>query len=391
MRKGKAKIFLTGIVMMAALLCFSSQAQGAQEGNYTYMVTDDAGAQVTGYIGGDSEVSIPPVLGGTPVTGIGNQAFSDCVGLRTVIIPMGVTTIGEGAFSGCRDLKNITIPVSVTSIGDAAFAYCINLRSINLPPNVALLGEDTFKGCANLTSITYGSTPRTIYDQAYRRVMTASDGYSKIIATIALPSREQAEDLNITYDNGAAAYSYLGCRGAGDEGSSFDFEFGFGFKPLENKMMQFGLFYSLKAGSGEDAIKEWKWMRPESGNQQFFGFGYGTTHQIHLTVEDEKIEASIYDANGNLEFRSSWRCPGPKENGTNQVVRKVTSLLVPQEKSASAKNYIWITTNIGQGETLQVANGLNSKATTSTSGDEGWITVVTDSEFNQETVSFDIE
>ena len=256
---------------------------------------------------------------------------------------------------------------------------------------MALLGEDTFKGCSNLTSITYGSAPRTIYDQAYRRVMTAGDGYSKIIATITLPSREKSEDLNITYDNGAAAYSYLGCRGAGDDGSSFDFEFGFGFKPVENKMMQFGLFYSLKAGSGDDTIKEWKWMRPDSGNKEFYGFGYGTTHQIHLTVEDGKINSSIYDTNGNLEFRSSWRFPGPSENGTDQVVRKVTSLLVPQEKSASAKNYIWITTDVGRGENLQVANPLNSKATTSTSGDEGWITVVTGSEFNQETISFDIE
>ncbi len=380
---------LTGVVLMAVLLCFSSPALGAQEGNFTYMVTEDGGAEVTGYIGGESQVSIPGTLGGASVTGIGNYAFSDCHGLITVIIPGGVTTIGERAFSGCRDLKYITIPGSVTSIGDAAFADCVSLRSINLPANVALLGEDTFKGCANLTSITYGSATRIIYDQAYRRVISASDGYSKIIATVTLPTREKAEDLNITYDNGSASYNYLGCSRAGDGG--FDFEFGFGFKPVENKMMQFGLFYSLKAGSGEDAVKEWNWLRTENGNKEFYAFDYGTTHQIHLSVEDGKIKASIYDTAGNLEFRTSWRLSGATENGTNQIVRKVTSLLVPQDKSASANNYLWITTDIGRGEALSAANRTNSKATISSSGEENWIRVVTGTEFFQETVSIDID
>lgn len=382
--------FLIAVVMMTVLFCFSSPAQGAQEGNFTYMVTEAGEAQVTGYIGQDSDVSIPGILGGLPVTGIGDYAFSDAQGLRSVIIPGGVTTIGERAFSGCRDLKYITIPNTVTTIGDAAFADCISLRSINLPPNVALLGEDTFKGCVNLTSITYGSTPRVIYDQAYRRVMTATEGYSKIVATVTLPTRAEAEDLNVTYDNGAAAYNYLGCRRTGDVGSDFDFEFGFGFKPVENKMMQFGLFYSLKAGSGEDAVKEWNWLRTENGNKEFYAFDYGTTHQVHLTVEGGKLKASVYDDGGNLEFRTSWRIPGATESGTNQVMRKVTSLLVPQDKSASAKNYLWISTDIGKGEHLNVANRSNSKATTSSSGKDDWITVVTGTEFNRETVSIDI-
>ena len=114
-----------------------------------------------------------------------------------------------------------------------------------------------FKGCTNLTTVNRGSTPAVKYKEAYRRVASASDGYSRITATVTLPTREKAEDLNVTSSNGAASYNYLGCRGKGSDGSNYDFEFGFGFKPVENRMMQFGIYYSLKAKSGEESIREW--------------------------------------------------------------------------------------------------------------------------------------
>jgi len=381
---------LVSVLVTGLLVSFCGKALAAQEGDYAYLITDGK-AQVTDYTGVSSEVSVPGSLGGAPVTSIGDYAFADCQGLRSVVIPTGVTTIGKGAFSGCSSLTSIKIPTSVTSIGDYAFADCTSLTAITLPKNASLMGEDTFKGCVNLTAISYESAPKTIYDQAFRRIVTANDGYSKIVATVTLPSRDKAEDLNITYNNGAASYNYFGCQRKGDDGSNFDFEFGFGFKPVENKMMQFGIYYSLKAGSGEGAIKEWNWMRPESGNKKFYGFDYGTTHRIELDIKDGKIRAAIYDENGNLEYSRLWSFPGPAENGTDQFVRRVTSLLVPEDKSASIKNYTWTSTDVGKGDKLEAANAINCKATISTSGDDDWITVVTGVEFSQETVSFDID
>ena len=393
---GKVNSFFMCLVVMAIILCCSNQVQAAQktqslqEGDFTYTVTDEQ-AQIMDYSGTGEKIIIPSILGGVPVTSIGDQAFSDCSDVNSITIPKGVTSIGEGAFSGCKSLISISLPESITSIGDCAFEDCTGLTSISIPPKAALIGEDTFKGCTNLTSITRNSATSTVYKQAYRKIATKDNGYGKITATITLPSRDKAEDLDITSGNSAASYNYFGCQRKDNGNSDFDFEFGFGFKPCENKMMQFGIYYSLKAGSGEDQIKDWNWLKPETGSNKFYAFDYGTTHQIQLAAYDGKIKVSAYDEDNNLEYSGSWSFPGPAENGDHQKVRRVTSLLVPAGESATAKNYCWTTTNVGAGSTLKEANASNCNATTSFSGDEDWIEVVSDAEYYEETINFDID
>jgi len=56
-------------MMMTILLCWSSQAQAAQDGDYTYTVTAGE-SQITGYnTGAGGAVTIPDTLGGYPVRG----------------------------------------------------------------------------------------------------------------------------------------------------------------------------------------------------------------------------------------------------------------------------------------------------------------------------------
>jgi hypothetical protein len=47
----------------------------------------------------------------------------------------GVTSIGDWAFYECSGLKSVTIPDSVTSIGEGAFAYCSGLTSVTITFN----------------------------------------------------------------------------------------------------------------------------------------------------------------------------------------------------------------------------------------------------------------
>ena len=61
---------------------------------------------------------------------IGEDAFSYCSSLTSVIIPSSVTEIGEGAFFVCSSLTSVNIPSSVTSIEESAFSGCSGLRSI---------------------------------------------------------------------------------------------------------------------------------------------------------------------------------------------------------------------------------------------------------------------
>ena len=90
---------------------------------------------------------------GNGVTSIGRSAFNNCVGLTSIVIPNSVTTIEDYTFYGCTGLTSIVIPDSVTSIGNYVFYYCTGLTSIVIPDSVTSIGNYVFDGCTGLTSI----------------------------------------------------------------------------------------------------------------------------------------------------------------------------------------------------------------------------------------------
>ena len=87
------------------------------------------------------------------VTGIGDRAFSDCIGLTSAVISEGVTYIGCNAFSDCIGLTSIDIPKSVIEIDEAAFNGCTGLTSVVIPEGVTSVGLAAFLGCTGLTSV----------------------------------------------------------------------------------------------------------------------------------------------------------------------------------------------------------------------------------------------
>lgn len=95
------------------------------------------------------------------VTNIGDYAFSQCLDVRSVIIPQSVTRIGVSAFSmgyyTNTALESIDIPNSVDTIGACAFENCHSLKSLIIPENVSYIGRRAFAYCLELYSVTFKS------------------------------------------------------------------------------------------------------------------------------------------------------------------------------------------------------------------------------------------
>ena len=81
------------------------------------------------------------------VAHIGNSAFNNCNGLKTLIIPEGVKTIGSSAFSSCFGLEGVELPSSLTNIGYAAFRHCTKMKTVIshiTNPGGVLSSDDVF-------------------------------------------------------------------------------------------------------------------------------------------------------------------------------------------------------------------------------------------------------
>ena len=135
---------------------------------------------------------------------IGEMAFYDCTGLRSVTIGYNVKTIGEYAFPHCSSLTSVTIGNSVETIGFYAFYECESLMNVYItdiakwcdisfddgcsnplnsgaklniknilvtelviPDSVRNIGNNAFFGCTSLTSVSIGNNVKTIGEHAF--------------------------------------------------------------------------------------------------------------------------------------------------------------------------------------------------------------------------------
>ena len=115
----------------------------------------------------------------TGLTAIGENAFSGCRHLTSVIIPQGVVFIKKNAFQWCEELTDVVIPNSVTTIGDCAFRFCSSLTSITLPNSIIDLGNRAFAQCTGLAFINIPNSLTTIQSGLFEGCNSLS--------TIAIP------------------------------------------------------------------------------------------------------------------------------------------------------------------------------------------------------------
>ena len=134
---------------------------------FTFTTNLDNTLTITGYIGSDSDISIPAAINGYPVTIIGDNAFYNQTSLTSVTMADSITNLGDWAFSGCSGLTNVTIGNGVTGIGQNAFNSCSLLTSVTIPNSVTNLGNWAFYGCSGLTNVAFGNGVISIGDWAF--------------------------------------------------------------------------------------------------------------------------------------------------------------------------------------------------------------------------------
>jgi len=101
------------------------------------------------------------------VTSIGNNAFYECTGLKSINIPNGVTSIASSAFSGCTGLTNIDIPGSVTTIQNNTFSNCTGLLNAKIESGTTIINNSAFSGCSNLKTVELPDSITYIYNNAF--------------------------------------------------------------------------------------------------------------------------------------------------------------------------------------------------------------------------------
>ncbi len=88
---------------------------------------------------------------------IGMNAFENCSGITSVILPNSITSIYDYAFKNCTGLKTVQFGHSLKSIGWYAFENCSGITSLTLPDSLRMVGWVTFSGCSGMKELSIGS------------------------------------------------------------------------------------------------------------------------------------------------------------------------------------------------------------------------------------------
>ena len=93
---------------------------------------------------------------------IGDQAFKNCSNLKTVKMANSVKETGVQVFYEDKNLQNINISTNLTVINKYMFASCISLTNIDIPEGVKTIDMYAFSNCPNIEKIEISSTLETI-------------------------------------------------------------------------------------------------------------------------------------------------------------------------------------------------------------------------------------
>ncbi|MBQ8860483.1 MAG: leucine-rich repeat domain-containing protein [Ruminococcus sp.] len=182
------------IVIAMILGVFSVTHFGAQTLTYngfTYEVLPDDTVEITGYLGSQSEITIPDAIDGHSVSSIKAYAFTNIYDIAEITVPDSVKKIGVNAFYGTKwydnqkdgvvyagkvlykykgkmpSNTNITIKDGTVSITEKAFENYSSLKAVSMPSSLKSIGAEAFYCCSSLTSVVIPDSVVEVCDGAF--------------------------------------------------------------------------------------------------------------------------------------------------------------------------------------------------------------------------------
>ena len=111
------------------LVLYAQWVPWPAEENFVYKKVSGF-AVITGYIGNEQQICVPPNLGGLPVRTIRELAFAD-TDCRTVILSPGIYEIEKWAFKNSR-MEQMYLYDDLMKVSDYAFQDCDMLRTLHI-------------------------------------------------------------------------------------------------------------------------------------------------------------------------------------------------------------------------------------------------------------------
>ena len=123
----------------------------ALQGNAKYLTFE--GGTVTGLSSKSvsGELTIPEEYDGQTITGIYQDAFTDCTRITSVTVPGTVSTIGFRTFVRMTGMKEIVFQEGVREITWGAFSDCTALNRIVIPASCTEIDVTAFDTCGKIT------------------------------------------------------------------------------------------------------------------------------------------------------------------------------------------------------------------------------------------------
>ena len=109
------------------------------------------------------DIKIDLDLSKYPGLSIGDNAFSNCSNIKSVVFSENLSSIGKSAFADCTGLEKITISKKLTSLADSAFEACSSLTNVHYKGTL----DDWCKTNWGTGSSSYSSASKTVFPVGY--------------------------------------------------------------------------------------------------------------------------------------------------------------------------------------------------------------------------------